>query len=153
MNEIRFTVYARPQPQGSTNAFIPKGWDRPVITTDNSKLKPYRQAVAGVALTTMSGQPMIPRGVAVSVTCDFYFAKPPSIPKRRTFPTVKPDGDKLLRATWDAMTGIVYEDDSQIVKWLGGKHYGLPERVEIVVAIVQEIEAPLRQSGAQEPTP
>ena len=136
MTEIRLTVYCRPQPQGSTKAFIPKGWNRPVITTDNSKLKPYRQEVAQCARIAMGNTPMIPRSIPVSVTCDFYFAKPPSIPKRRTFPTVKPDGDKLLRATWDAMTGIVYEDDSQIVRWEGRKHYGLPERVEIVVAIV-----------------
>ncbi len=37
---------------------------------------------------------------------------------------MKPDGDKLLRATWDALTQMrVIEDDSRIVKWAGEKHY------------------------------
>ncbi len=38
---VKFTVYGRPVPQGSTRSFIPKGWTRAVITTDNKKLKPW----------------------------------------------------------------------------------------------------------------
>lgn len=43
----------------------------------------------------------------------------------RRFPTGRRegDGDKLDRAIWDAMTGIVYVDDSQVVKWTGFKQY------------------------------
>lgn len=39
-------------------------------------------------------------------------------------PAVKPDGDKLERATWDALTQVgVIEDDARVVAWSGRKCY------------------------------
>lgn len=32
---VSFTVLGTPQPQGSAKGFVPKGWTRAVITTDN----------------------------------------------------------------------------------------------------------------------
>lgn len=41
---------------------------------------------------------------------------------RKTKPmTQRPDGDKLTRAIWDALTGVAFEDDSQVVEWHGVK--------------------------------
>ncbi len=42
---IEFTVYGVPIPQGSTKAFVPKGWTRPVVTHDSARTKPWRQAM------------------------------------------------------------------------------------------------------------
>ena len=36
---IQFTVYGRPEPQGSTRAFIPKGWKRATVTSDNPEVE------------------------------------------------------------------------------------------------------------------
>ena len=47
---IQFTVYGHPEPQGSTRAFVPKGWTRPVITTASKKMKPWRQQITGTAI-------------------------------------------------------------------------------------------------------
>ena len=128
----RFTVYGTPRPQGSTKAFIPKGWKRAVITTDNTKLKPWRQDVAAIASSEMNGQP--PLECAVSVRCSFYFLKPASAKKSITDKITKPDIDKLLRAILDSLTGICFRDDSQVVhceahKWFCDKD----ERAEIEV--------------------
>lgn len=129
---VRFTVYGKPVPQGSTRAFIPKGWKRAVITTDNTKLKPWRQQLAGTAIS--QGIPVLPREKAVVMGLRFYFERPAGAPKRRVFPTVKPDLDKLIRSVLDSCTGVAYEDDSQVVKFSHiEKHYGLPERVEIEI--------------------
>lgn len=48
------------------------------------------------------------------------------------WPTSKPDALKLMRGVEDALTGIVYVDDAQIVEETISKHYGDP-RVEIEV--------------------
>jgi Holliday junction resolvase RusA-like endonuclease len=43
------------------------------------------------------------------------------------YPTKKPDLDKLNRAVGDALTGIIYKDDSQVVKLESSKVYCKPE--------------------------
>ena len=144
MSEVRFTAYVHPEPQGSTKGFVLRGkWgakDRAILTSSNPKLKPYRGQVtreAVVALETASlPQPMAGKHVPVSMTLDFYFAKPPSVPKKRIKMAVKPDLSKLIRATEDAFIGLLYADDAQIVETIARKHYGTPERVEVIVGIV-----------------
>lgn len=134
---IRFTVFGHPEPQGSTRAFIPRGWNRAVITSDNKKLKPWRQQLSASALEASRGE-IIPKPTAVRVAVCFYLEKPPSIPKKRPLPTVKPDGDKLLRALLDALTGTVFEDDAQVTDLVVGKRYGVPERAEIQIEEIEE---------------
>ncbi len=132
--KVSFTVYVKPQPQGSTRWFIPKGWTRPIITTDNKNLKPYRQQVAETAFS-YCGEPLA-RHVPARLTLRFYLERPPSIPKKRTHHVVKPDLDKLIRSTGDALKGIAYHDDGQIVSLACEKFYGTPERVEITIETV-----------------
>ncbi len=126
---IRFTVYGTPRPQGSTRAFIPKGWRRAIITTDNVKLKPWRQEISGAAI---DATPAMLEG-PVFVSLKFFLAKPKSLAKKFTEPTKKPDLDKLQRAVFDALTGICFRDDAQIVAVSAEKAYGVPERVEILI--------------------
>lgn len=119
---IRFTVFGKPKPQGSKR-HVGHG-----IMVESSKgLKPWRQEVSGTALALQAA--MFPAHVPVEITLNFYFTKPKSA-KRRAM-TTKPDSSKLLRAIEDALTGIIYADDAQIVETHIRKHYGGPERVEI----------------------
>lgn len=129
---MTFTVYGRPQPQGSTRAFIPKGWKRPVITTDNKNLKSWRQQVSVVAVEAVGGH-MKKRPDAVQLSVRFYFSRPKSLAKKITWNSKKPDCDKLARSVADSLTGIAYEDDSQIHVLHVEKLYGSPERTEIEV--------------------
>jgi Holliday junction resolvase RusA-like endonuclease len=115
---------------------MPKGWKRPVLTSTNKQLKSFRQEVASAALLTVQGQGQVmPFGkhVPVIMRVWFYLAKPESCPKKRALPVVKPDLSKLVRAAEDALTGIIYHDDAQIVQIEAYKFYELPERVEIEV--------------------
>jgi Holliday junction resolvase RusA-like endonuclease len=138
MNPIRFVVYGHPEPQGSTRAFIPKGWNRAVITTDNTKLKPWRQQLSACAMKACAdhGGELITKPQAVRLIVCFFLEKPASVSKHRVLPTVKPDADKLLRAVKDALKGTIYEDDSQVTDVVVAKRYGIPERAEIEVEVV-----------------
>lgn len=128
-----FTVIGTPVPQGSTRAFIPKGWTRPIITAANSKTKPWRQEVAGVAETEIFNTDFKPlmNGEPVYVRVEFYFEKPKSAGKKVTHKVTKPDIDKLLRSLFDALTGIAFKDDSQIVDCEVMKRFGSPARCEV----------------------
>ncbi len=66
-------------------------------------------------------------GIDGPVFVEMYFTlkKPVSAPKKKlTFPDKKPDLDKLIRSTADAMvaSGII-TDDSRIVYIVAGKYY------------------------------
>jgi len=72
-----------------------------------------------------------PVAVAVKVELDFIVTKPKST--KRAFPSVKPDLDKLVRAVLDGLTGVVYEDDSQVIMIKASKTYGENQGVWIGV--------------------
>ena len=145
VSEIKFTAYVTPVPQGSMRGFVlPGKWGakpRAILTSDNTKLKPYRGEVTREAMVALGkagvAEPFAAKHVPVKMVFDFYLQRPASIPKKRQSPTVKPDLDKLIRSSTDAMTGILYADDAQIVELSVRKHYGTPERVEVSATILE----------------
>jgi crossover junction endodeoxyribonuclease RusA len=114
-----------PQPQGSMSR------SRTGHTYHgNKKLMPWRRKVAeDVALSIRwSGLDIIrrPHGAVVEITA--YFERPKSVRAgKRPMHTVKPDPDKLLRAVLDALTGIAYEDDAQVIQATVCKEYRVGE--------------------------
>ena len=55
------------------------------------------------------------------------------------FHTVKPDLSKIVRAAEDAMSGVVYIDDSQVCERFAKKKYGNRPGVEIFVYDPREV--------------
>jgi Holliday junction resolvase RusA-like endonuclease len=52
----------------------------------------------------------------------------------RILPTTKPDNDNVEKCVFDAMSGIVYGDDAQIVRNVTTKQFGAREGVTIKVS-------------------
>jgi crossover junction endodeoxyribonuclease RusA len=121
---ITFTVIGHPEPQGSTRAFNVRGKRYPVVTSDNPNLKGWRQLVAYAAQHAAGVKGPIYGGV--HVTLDFALQRPKSLPKRTSQHLKKPDIDKLARAVLDALTGILYHDDSEVVRLDVTKRYAAP---------------------------
>lgn len=121
---------------------MPKGWKRPILTSDNKDLKSFRQEVSRAALVARQQAGftdlIFGKHEPVEVSFDFCFQRPPSVPKKREHHVVRPDLSKLVRAAEDSLTGIIYMDDSQIVSYgRTRKHYGSPERVELTITEYQ----------------
>ena len=119
---ISFTVPGLPVPQGSMTAFIKGG--RPVITHKRSDaLKDYRARCAMAAQAagaSCSSEPISLRAV-------FYMLRPKSHfgtgrnahtlkPSAPDYCATTPDIDKILRALLDALTGVCFADDKQVVR-------------------------------------
>jgi Holliday junction resolvase RusA-like endonuclease len=136
--KIEFTVLGHPTPQGSTKGFLVKG--KVHITSANAQMKPWRQQIGWTALNARAkaGYSDIFAGKHVPVRARFlfYLAPPQTMPKGRTQPAVKPDLDKLCRSTFDALSGILWLDDAQVVDLSARKDYDLPERAEISVEVL-----------------
>ena len=133
---ISFTVIGTPIPQGSSRAFLPKGWKRPIITAANSKTKPWRQEIAGTALAAANNVSWpVYAGVPIYLFANFYFERPKTV--KANHKTTKPDVDKLFRSLGDSLTGILFKDDAQIIECYVSKHFGSPARVEVSVSVIE----------------
>jgi crossover junction endodeoxyribonuclease RusA len=104
---ITITVYGTPGPQGSKRHV---GNGR--MVESSAKVKPWREAVVWAA-RGVGGKIAGPVGVDIT----FTLPKPKSAPKtKRTWPDRKPDIDKLVRSTFDALTTAgAIEDDARVV--------------------------------------
>jgi Holliday junction resolvase RusA-like endonuclease len=137
MKRLAFTIYMKPEPQGSSKAFVIPGTNRASVTSANVKIKPFRSEITRMAMHTLAGmglaEPMLGKHVAARVLVTFNFLKPDSCPRSRVFPVVKPDIDKLTRAILDGLTGVAFKDDAQVVASSQLKLYANKESVDVVV--------------------
>ena len=120
---ISFFIHGHPKTAGSKRAFMPKGWSRPIIVDDCKKGKDWRGDVKAAAIAAYQGPPF---DGPLSVEMVFHMARPKghfrtgkNVGNLRdncpTWHTSKPDALKMARAIEDALTGILWRDDSQIV--------------------------------------
>lgn len=116
---LSFTVEGVPVPQGSKTVFNGRAVD-----ANAKKLRPWRRQVVAAARAAMVAAGISePFEGPLVLAHEFVFVRPKSV--KRAHPSVKPDGDKLLRALCDALTDAgVWRDDAQMVRWPGGKVYG-----------------------------
>ena len=126
---LQFTVLGTPIPKGSTRAYLPKGWTRPIITSDNTKVRPWQEAIVVAALDVLGDAPLMKRPTPVALWLRFFMPRPKTAPRRETEATKKPDLDKLVRAVKDALTRAgAYDDDSQVVLVVASKEFAAGAR-------------------------
>jgi Holliday junction resolvase RusA-like endonuclease len=147
---IEFTVLGRPAPAGSKRAFAVRKGGKPTgqvaVVDDNKRSKPWQELVSSAAAAAVDGAKL---DGPLLLEVDFYVARPAghfgsgrnagtvraSAPP---FPAVRPDVTKLVRGLEDALTGVVWRDDAQIVTQTVRKRYGWPERAEVSVLTIDE---------------
>lgn len=124
---IDFRVYGIPAPQGSKTAFVRGG--RAVVVDGSSATGRQKHSSwrAEVAREALNERPLEPMSGPIAVSITFYMPKPKSAPKRKVYCDKKPDVDKLIRSTLDSMTGVIFNDDGQVVQITATKEYATPE--------------------------
>lgn len=63
---------------------------------------------------------------ALDVRLDFFLPRPKSLPLKIRYHTKKPDIDNLAKSVLDAMEGIIYANDAQVISLQLTKDYGAP---------------------------
>lgn len=141
MTAIAFHVAGTPAPKGSTKAFVvyKRGRFQAAVTNDNPRTRPWAAVVRNAAIMARAAWvhhnglgmaavlvPAYARPAAVRLELEFVLPRVTALPKRRIVPhTSKPDLDKLTRAALDALTGVLYEDDSQVCAIVATKRYAM----------------------------
>jgi len=126
----------------------PVGKGRPRATTINGmarlytpkKTASYEGLVAHAAQLAMRGAE--PFQAAVAVEVDMVCSVPKSYSGKQATrclsgevrPTKKPDIDNVLKAVFDGMNGVVWQDDVQAVEVKVSKRYGPTPGVHVRVA-------------------
>lgn len=132
---LTFRVHGLPQTKGSTKAFYRPGMKYPVITNDNVQNKGWAATVAGEAQRVRRAyQLAAPLEGPIRLELEFYLRKPKSYPKSKKLPAIKkPDLDKMIRSVKDALKGVLYGDDAQVVCLQASKQYDDSPGVQIRV--------------------
>jgi Holliday junction resolvase RusA-like endonuclease len=156
-----FVVFGVAQPAGSKQAFVPLNKKAICTCTGEPLEMPFRRPNGGVVVNVVDDNPASrkwKKHVAkvareeyggpvftgpIKVTMLFYRERPKShltstgllskLGRETPYPITKPDATKLLRGTEDALKGICWVDDAQVVKPCPEKLWGSPSRVEIIV--------------------
>lgn len=110
-----------------------------IVDASGKRGKAWRENVAATAVAQYRKPPMTG---ALIITAAFYLPRPDSHyvkshtregkrlaireirDKAPRHHTIRPDATKLWRSTEDALTGIAWEDDAQIVRQSVEKRYG-----------------------------
>ena len=139
---VAFTVHGLPKPQGSK--VVRRHGDREWTQESSKALPDWRRAVAGRAGDAMEGRPVLDQALALDVR--FYMPRPKghygsgrnahrlkdSAP---IVPRTMPDLDKLVRAVCDAMTGVVWRSDADVVTIRAWKRYADSRSVGVDVRV------------------
>lgn len=129
---INFVALGLPSPGGSKNAFFHKKTGRIVVVdAGGKKTKKWRDVVSIAAKAAMDGNAFLEP--PISLIIEFRMPRPQHHFKPNGdiksnvpwVPIVRPDITKLLRSTEDAMTGIVWKDDSHICEQIITRMYTL----------------------------
>lgn len=136
MNKINFTIPGAPVGKGRPR-FARHGGHVKAYTPE--KTANYENLVKLFASQVMCGRAPMVRPISISIS--IYMPIPASWSKRRQDlaergligATTKPDWDNVGKVAADAMNGIVYDDDKQIVRAMVSKEYSIVPRVEVSV--------------------
>lgn len=151
---ITFSVYGEPVPKGSKRPFMP-GWkpgqvDRPKVALVEMGvgLKPWMEKIKLAALAARGPNWTLLDG-PLWLDAEFYFPRPKShfdskgalkagAPRHHS---IRPDRDKVLRGLCDALTGIIWTDDSRVADSRVLKFYMNPTQmpgVDVQVRLLGE---------------
>lgn len=132
---IEFTVYGEPVAQGRPRATTRNGF---VQLYDPEKSRDYKDYVR-LAAAKHAPPKLLEGPLAVMVIA--YRSIPKSFSKKKAaaaesgvlYPTTKPDADNYLKGVKDALKGIMWVDDSQVVDVYTRKRYSFRPRIEVKI--------------------
>lgn len=142
-------VLGTPAPKGSGRAMLVAGRAQHVPSGSDVNARAIRawdtavRGAAALAVGDATAPPFVGRALRMTAVWRMrrpagHYGKSGLRPRAPVWPITKPDGSKLLRATEDSLTGIVWDDDSRIVEWFLRKTYATPghEGATIIVEAI-----------------
>lgn len=132
-------VFGMPVPQARPKTRLFRNDRSPLGVTashyDPANCKDWKRTVLAQCIDQ---RPAAPATGPLRIHLEFYLRRPISLAKNIHHHTKRPDLDNLAKAVKDALKGVIYQDDSQIVEIIACKRYspapGVLIRLERVAA-------------------
>jgi len=124
---IAFRVHGVAQAKGNMKAFRMGAHAR--LTDANKNLKSWQTMIASAAsieIQKLAAHDRAMEAGAVAMSIAFYLPRPQSLKASIRAHIRKPDIDKCTRAVLDALEGVVYFADAQVVNLVVAKRYARP---------------------------
>jgi len=140
MLTIDFHVPGQPVGKGRPRIGKAGGFSR-LFTPE--KTVTYESTVALFAAQAMAGRPLLTGPVNLQMRVDFAIPASWSMKKQRAaeagqiLPAVKPDADNMAKAICDAINGVVWKDDVQVVELTLKKRYSVVPGVAVRIDPVE----------------
>ena len=111
------------------------GKGRPRVTKSGNAFTPVKTRLVSnqIKYWLLANKPKRIFDGALEVSIEFWFIKPKSAPKKRYYPTVKPDLDNCDKLVLDCCNKIIWNDDAQIVDLYSQKRYGIENQIVVKV--------------------
>jgi Holliday junction resolvase RusA-like endonuclease len=145
IKEIRFTIYGVPRGKAMPRAAVNKKTGKVFMFSDD-RSKAWEDSVFG---QSFKFKPPRPIEGPIALGAVFYRAMPKAIANhkikrelalgKKIFPTPKPDVKNLIANVEDALKGVFWIDDSQVVQYVDidgtpmGKYYGEVPKVDVLI--------------------
>lgn len=148
---IKFTIPGQPQGKGRHRSFVRNGH---VGHYTPAKTRSYEGVITTLAMEAMQGRAPSTRPIRMEMVC--LFEIPQSWPQWKRdaalrgdiVPTVKPDRDNVEKAVKDALNGVVWRDDCQIVE--DSKYSLYSETPGVFVTVWELVSAPAQIKKREE---
>lgn len=134
MVRVEFFVAGRPAPGGSKRAWPHPVTGKVIVRDDCKRNREWRTLVWAAARKVYRG-PVTECPLRLEAT--FFLPRPKRSRQEACAPTVRPDLTKLLRSTEDALTGVIWADDAQIVEQRCQKLYAEDGWVGALVTVTE----------------
>jgi Holliday junction resolvase RusA-like endonuclease len=147
---ITIAVHGTPAPKGSYRAMIVRG--RAMVIPGGSSanqraLREWHAAIQAAVGRSIGEQDQPLYSGPIEVVCSFRLPRPKAHYLRgalrsgvAAYPQGKPDADKLARSVLDALTGLLYEDDAQVVVLTATKGWAVGAATGCVVGVRQLVQ-------------
>ena len=142
MEAICFTVPGKPQGKASARTgYNPKTKQVMSHTLENTVL--YENFIKTCYMQETDHT--FDRGIPLSICITACFEPVKSVSKKqrelmmqdKVRPTKKPDIDNIIKAVLDALNGIAYKDDTQVVQVAASKLYRENARIDVTIEELQ----------------
>lgn len=134
---VRFTIPGKPVGKARPRVFQNKNTGKTQAVTPQGTLS-YENLIKWI-YTNTQGATKLEGEIEANIIA--YYPIPKSMSKKdrklieegKLRPKIKPDIDNVSKCVLDAINGIAYKDDSQVVKLVTEKRYDDNTRVEVVL--------------------
>jgi Holliday junction resolvase RusA-like endonuclease len=88
-------------------------------------------------------RPRTPLNCPVAISVDVFHQIPANASRGRTvallkaYPMVKPDLDNVIKAVLDALNGLAYIDDKQVIRIDAKRYYSVNARVDVQIEVIE----------------